>query len=353
MQHLEEGMIHSWLDGALTPEESARVEAHAAECPECAAAVAEARGFIAASSRILTSLDNAPRGVIPAAVPRKRFDPFAWRIAATLLVVAAGTLVVVRNRGADQHLAAPVMDTAVSSVAVTAERPLTALRPAPEAAVPTAIEPPSTRPDAVQKTAERAPTPKAAAPAIGGAGGGATANRQEAASAVAAQSSQRFGAAGTAAAVGAMSAPAAIAPSMAANATTDQTAKSTSLRVIGQPRRLGANVTVYEIDGDTVTLTESKRLSVEGVVTGAATARQAQKAEPRQGLTLNAPVPAAAPAAAMPRAADSTSVLTWYDRVTNSTLTLTGRVSATRLAELKARIERERAAAAAAAKKAP
>jgi len=88
MQHLDEGTIHSWLDGALSADEAARVEAHVKECPQCAAAVAEARGFIAASSRILTALDNAPRGVIPVAAPKKRVDPIVWRVAATLLVVA-------------------------------------------------------------------------------------------------------------------------------------------------------------------------------------------------------------------------------------------------------------------------
>ncbi|HST08624.1 MAG TPA: hypothetical protein VLJ83_10650, partial [Gemmatimonadaceae bacterium] len=67
-----------------------------------------------------------------------------------------------------------------------------------------------------------------------------------------------------------------------------------------------------------------------------------------------APVPAAAvPAAPQPRTADSSNVITWLDPTTNSTLTLTGRVSAARLGEVKARIEQERAAAAAAAKKNP
>jgi anti-sigma factor RsiW len=99
MQHPDEGTIHSWLDGALSADEAALVEAHVKDCPECAAAVAEARGFIAASSRILTALDNAPRGVIPVAAPRKRVDPIVWRVAATLLVVAGGTFVVLRNGG--------------------------------------------------------------------------------------------------------------------------------------------------------------------------------------------------------------------------------------------------------------
>src|SRR3954468_13186248 len=99
MQHLDEGTIHSWLDGALSADESARGDTHVKECPQCAAAVAEARGFIAASSRILTALDHAPRGVVPIAAPTRRLDPFIWRVAATVLVVAGATLVVVRNRG--------------------------------------------------------------------------------------------------------------------------------------------------------------------------------------------------------------------------------------------------------------
>ena len=63
--HLDEGTIHAWLDGALAPDESARVEAHANSCTECAALVAEARGLIAASSRVLSSLDAVPAGVLP------------------------------------------------------------------------------------------------------------------------------------------------------------------------------------------------------------------------------------------------------------------------------------------------
>src|SRR5215212_8693202 len=108
MQHLDEGTVHAFLDGALSPEEATRAEAHVRECPQCAAAVAEARGFIAASSRILTALDNAPRGVIPTSVPKKRFDPMVWRIAATVMVVAAGTLVVVRSQNGEVRSEASV-----------------------------------------------------------------------------------------------------------------------------------------------------------------------------------------------------------------------------------------------------
>jgi len=65
MDHVDEGTIHAWLDQALSPHEGARVEAHIADCAACAAAVAEARGLIAASSRILSALDDVPGGVIP------------------------------------------------------------------------------------------------------------------------------------------------------------------------------------------------------------------------------------------------------------------------------------------------
>jgi proline iminopeptidase len=63
----DEGTIHEWLDGALPEAEGERLEALAAENPEFAARVAEARGLLAASSRVLAELDEAP--AVPAAVP--------------------------------------------------------------------------------------------------------------------------------------------------------------------------------------------------------------------------------------------------------------------------------------------
>jgi hypothetical protein len=108
--HLDEGTIHAWLDGALSPDESARVEAHAAQCATCGALVAEARGLIAASSRILSSLDAVPAGVIPGS-PREGDQLAALRarrtasrrrwfrdprfVAAASLVFMAGTAGVV------------------------------------------------------------------------------------------------------------------------------------------------------------------------------------------------------------------------------------------------------------------
>lgn len=100
MQHLDEGAIHAWLDGELPATERAAAEAHVAQCPECAAAVAEARGFIAASSRILTALDAMPGGVLPATqLPAKQFMiPRAWMAVAAVLALGIGTVIATRSR---------------------------------------------------------------------------------------------------------------------------------------------------------------------------------------------------------------------------------------------------------------
>jgi hypothetical protein len=120
-QHLDEGMIHAWLDGALSPDESARVEAHVNGCADCASLVAEARGLIAASSRILSSLDAVPSSVVPgssagvdqlAALRARRaaVSRTWWRdrrfIAAASLVLVAGVSSVVWRSTRDETVAA-------------------------------------------------------------------------------------------------------------------------------------------------------------------------------------------------------------------------------------------------------
>lgn len=98
MQHPDEGTIHAWIDGALDADSARELEAHVATCAECARVVAEARGLVAASSRILTALDNVPGDVIPGARPAKpqqvrRFQmtPFWMRTAAAVLIVAGSS----------------------------------------------------------------------------------------------------------------------------------------------------------------------------------------------------------------------------------------------------------------------
>jgi anti-sigma factor RsiW len=75
MTHLNEAEIHAWLDGAVDATRSREIDAHLVECSACAAAVAEARGFIAASSRILNALDDVPVGVTPKRAPARAPAP--------------------------------------------------------------------------------------------------------------------------------------------------------------------------------------------------------------------------------------------------------------------------------------
>jgi hypothetical protein len=123
MQHLDEGTIHAWLDGELPPAEQEAAEAHVPACAQCRAAVAEARGFIAASSRILTALDSVPGGVLPvkdsvvtSTGARKRFTVSrAWMAAAAVLVLGTVT-VIARRPGQDDKLANAVFQKKPQSV---------------------------------------------------------------------------------------------------------------------------------------------------------------------------------------------------------------------------------------------
>jgi len=108
MQHPDEGTIHAWIDGALDSEGARAVETHVASCEECARLAAEARGLVAASSRILTALDDVPAKVIPgpgtSAKPSERITPRRWpmpfwmRTAAAVVVVAGVSALVMTGK---------------------------------------------------------------------------------------------------------------------------------------------------------------------------------------------------------------------------------------------------------------
>jgi putative zinc finger protein len=412
MQHLDEGTIHSWLDGALAPDEAAQVEAHVAECPECAAAVAEARGFIAASSRILTALDNAPRGVIPVAAPKRRVDPIVWRVAATLLVVAAGTLAVFRNGGREAATssanadtsattitavtpAVPGLDkttnttaetaplitrsenlprnTAIAGAQPTAEQPEKGVerRRAADAIAPTKQTLAAAPPPVNDLERTRAPTLQPNVPtrennAVVGQAGAAAAGQIAPAPgyANAEPARPRILIRGSSSLLTAGDSVTALAP----------------LKVVGTKRQIGAKITLYEVaPNDTVTLTELMSLQLESVVvTGMSTMREPQEvragkaaaAAPSQRADAAAAspqdsqrearaavTPSRAPSAPAPvtgvETANGVTTITWTDATTGGVLKLSGRIPAGQLLLIKIRIEQERAAAAAAARKKP
>jgi hypothetical protein len=346
MQHLDEGTIHSWLDGALSADEAARVEAHVAECPECAAAVAEARGFIAASSRILTALDHVPSGVVPVVPAVRWYNRAAWRAAAAVLVVAVGSLVVVRNSERSAAIAPSMADSVRHAQATVTQRQIVAGSPA-------AIAPPKLQ------------TPGPTAPSTPSTTSSRTtyANKPAAEADFSAKRRSEGAIAGIVAGVTPM----------------DAVREQQPLNVVGTPRAIGARVTLYEVaPGDTVTLTEltSPRLERgdEGI-TGAPSAqslagRAAEKSAAAPAQRANAAVVSApdsqsragavgvlaiSPTASAPplqvEITNGVTAISWPDATTHNVLKLSGRMSVERLKEIKLRIERERAAAA--AKKSP
>ena len=141
MQHLDEGTIHAWLDDALPASEAAMAEAHVAHCTECAALVAEARGLIAGASRIASSLDHVPAGIIPSAQPKPRalwntlrLTPARARIAALLRVGVAWLCTARRAELKARH---PARREGPPSLATdSAAHPRTAVSSAPAIAAP-------------------------------------------------------------------------------------------------------------------------------------------------------------------------------------------------------------------------
>ena len=393
MQHLDEGTIHSWLDGALAPDEAAQVEAHVAECPECAAAVAEARGFIAASSRILTALDNAPRGVIPVAAPKRRVDPIVWRVAATLLVVAAGTLAVFRNGGREAASSSANFDsssTTTTAVAPAVSGPDETAKTTAETAQPatksenlprnTAIAGARPTAEPTEKVMERrkatdavgatkqtlaaapppvsdlgkaralAPQPSmpARASVAGGQVGGATGQTSPSSGYVNAEpSTPRILIRGNSLPLTARDSVTAVAP----------------LKIVSTRRQIGARVTLYEVaPNDTVTLTELMSTQLSAVVTTemptvlqegrAAKSSAAAPPPPQQRADATVANPRPAPVTGI-ETANGVTTITWTDATAGAVLKLSGRIPVAQLQVIKFRIEQERAAAAAAARKNP
>lgn len=161
--HPDEGTIHAWLDRQLDDTSSATLEAHLQRCDECAERVAEARGLIAGTSRILSALDvgQPPISAIapgasesdsaPATEPWRPVllpTPRARRMAtfrltparsaiAAVLVVAVGLAIVHENERPSSKLASVAAESTVAANAPTAANaPIVSNSPTVAAAPP-------------------------------------------------------------------------------------------------------------------------------------------------------------------------------------------------------------------------
>src|SRR5262252_387986 len=65
MSHVDEGTLHAYLDGELTPVERERVATHVKGCPACQARLADERALIERESRLL-GMATPPERAMPA-----------------------------------------------------------------------------------------------------------------------------------------------------------------------------------------------------------------------------------------------------------------------------------------------
>jgi len=362
MQHPDEGTIHAWLDGALTADEATRVDAHVKECAQCQAGVAEARGFIAASSRILTALDNVPRGVIPAVAAQRRVQSWVWRVAATVLVVAGGTLVLVErkdvttDRETSARIPASVMQasspTAADSAALSLAIPSVGAVNGPAPARPISPQGAPSLPHATGKRVLQ-PLPQSMK--------AATANRPAEASdalgreRAAASDQRRTGAieqnrleakAQNAAPSRAVSPP-----------TVAMDIAEAAPRVVDTKRTIGKAQTFYELaPGDTVVLEEQFNVQLDGVVASRAAVKRTQALSGRAAGQAGAapetqqkaePSPAPPPPPVALQHAQNPEIhrISWLDRSSGRVLVLSGRHSQEDLQQIRQRIQELRDAA--------
>lgn len=125
--HVDEGTLHAWLDDALSADQSRTVELHIATCESCSMAAAEARGLIAASTRILSTLDEVPGNVIPTAgrenapsttLVRSRSFVLRFGPTAAVAVFAIGAGLVMSSRHGTEPLASTLQRASTESMSV-------------------------------------------------------------------------------------------------------------------------------------------------------------------------------------------------------------------------------------------
>jgi hypothetical protein len=328
-----------------------------------------------------------------------------WRAAAAVLVVAAGSLVVVRNTGKDSRAEYSTIESADTAPVLQPAPPITILARPPQttatsglqrnagSAAKTTGETGAT--GAVAATEEKlsaaVTTPrvadlrKAGAPS---AQSNIVASDSSAAAAptasAARDNAERVLPASGYANIQPARPPIVLRGNMTALRAGDSLSELVPLKVVGRPRQAGAKITLYEVTPtDTVTLTELMNVQLESVVVTGMSAPTTQRIEGQAaGKAAAAPSPPRADAAvaspqdsqreaggvagaeqARARAvparvteigtANGVTTITWTDAGSRNVLKLSGRLPLAQLQQTKIRIERERAAAAAAAKKNP
>jgi len=95
MSHADDGTLHAYLDGQLSPVELAQLEAHLASCPACRGRLEEERALVERADALLAAAAPPERALPPFPAVRRRSPlrrfrlPLTWA-ATVLLAVGAG-----------------------------------------------------------------------------------------------------------------------------------------------------------------------------------------------------------------------------------------------------------------------
>lgn len=135
MSHVDEGTLHSYLDGELPASERASVEAHLAQCAACGVTLGEARALLERASTLLGSARPVERPAPPFEQLRRVPKRSPWRVR-TSFAWAASIMVAL---GLGYFLRDPGRSAAPTSALFVQERPAAAedrvaAAPAPAAA---------------------------------------------------------------------------------------------------------------------------------------------------------------------------------------------------------------------------
>ncbi|HTY07254.1 MAG TPA: zf-HC2 domain-containing protein [Gemmatimonadales bacterium] len=121
MSHVDDGTLHAYLDGELSPVERGRLESHLADCAPCRERLAQERSLIESAERLLALAAPPATGRDLRGVPRRRLRflvPGVWAASLAAAFLIGRTLFV-----SDRQFAPP-------------RAPAEALAPVPSAAAP-------------------------------------------------------------------------------------------------------------------------------------------------------------------------------------------------------------------------
>jgi anti-sigma factor RsiW len=167
MSHVDDGALHAYLDGELTPAERAQLETHIAECPACRTRLEEERALVARAGQLLSLAQPVERPAPP--MHQLRRPRLAWRLRVPLAWAASVVLAVGLGYYLGGSADAPRQPEMLASRATDSLAPVTDYAPRQRAAAPARPSEPRAANQVAareERARDRAATPQAAPDSI-------------------------------------------------------------------------------------------------------------------------------------------------------------------------------------------